>query len=483
MQYSSRRGPLEVVDEFRDMVKALHRAGIEVILDVVYNHTTEEDAQGPTISFRGFENETYYLLEEDKAVYANYTGCGNTLNASNSIVRRLIIDSLRYWVEEMHVDGFRFDLASILTRDESGKPQANPPVLWDIESHPSLAGIKFIAEAWDAAGLYQVGSFIGDSWREWNGKFRDDVRRFLKGDTGAVSAFVSRLMASPDLFGHERREAEQSINFVTCHDGFTLNDLVSYNTKHNWVNGEKNCDGMDENLSWNCGVEGPAEDPGIEQLRNRQIKNFLTVTLLASGVPMLLMGDEVRRTQGGNNNAYCQDNEISWFDWTLLDKHPDIFRFTKHLIWYRQSRDTAIHDLRLTLHELLAQLRVKWHGVKLNRPDWSDHSHSIAMTTMSVLGRMVIHLMVNAYWQPLTFDVPRLPRYAVGGWRQCLDTSRASPEDIHIMDAAPIYRENNYPVQPRSIAMLVALMAQKPDVSSGRRANVSEENDENFDET
>jgi glycogen operon protein len=243
------------------------------------------------------------------------------------MVRRLILDSLHYWVEEMHVDGFRFDLASILSRDEEGNPLANLPIVWDIETDPVLAGTKLIAEAWDAAGLYQVGTFVGDRWKEWNGQFRDDVRSFLRGDNGTVTKLASRFLASPDLYAHEEREPEQSINFVTCHDGFTLNDLVSYNRKHNQANREGNQDGNSYNLSWNCGVEGPTRDPEIERLRNRQIKNFFTVTLLALGVPMLLMGDEVRRTQQGNNNAYCQDNEISWFDWRLLDKHADIHQF------------------------------------------------------------------------------------------------------------------------------------------------------------
>jgi glycogen operon protein len=253
--YSSKKSPLAVLDEFRDMVKALHRAGLEVILDVVFNHTTEGGVTGPTLSYRGLGNDFYYILEKDKSRYADYTGCGNTLNANQPIVRRLIQDSLRYWVTQMHVDGFRFDLASILSRDEEGRPLPNPPILWDIESDPLLAGTKLIAEAWDAAGLYQVGNFIGDRWQEWNGRFRDDVRRFVRGDNGSVPFVASRILGSPDLYGHEEREAEQSINFVTCHDGFTLNDLVSYNHKHNEVNGEDNRDGSNDNLSWNCGVE------------------------------------------------------------------------------------------------------------------------------------------------------------------------------------------------------------------------------------
>src|SRR5208282_3176671 len=269
LAYSSQRDPLAAIHEFRDMVKALHRAGIEVILDVVYNHTAEGSEDGPTFCFRGLENAAYYILQREPASYCNYTGTGNTLNANHPVVRRLIVDSLRYWVTEMHVDGFRFDLASILSRDEAGRPLVNPPVLWDIESDPLLAGTKLIAEAWDAGGLYQVGSFVGDAWREWNGKFRDDIRRFVRGDDGLVSALAARLLASPDLYAHKAREPEQSVNFVTCHDGFTLNDLVSYNDKHNEANGEQNRDGANDNGSWNCGVEGPTSDPEIERLRAR----------------------------------------------------------------------------------------------------------------------------------------------------------------------------------------------------------------------
>jgi glycogen operon protein len=299
--YGSRKGPLAVLDEFRDLVKALHRAGIEIFLDVVFNHTAEGNHLGPTLSFRGLANEVYYLLEPDRSLYANYSGCGNTLNANQAIVRRLIVDSLRYWVEGMHVDGFRFDLASILSRDEKGQPLENPPVLWDIESEPVLAGTKLIAEAWDAAGLYQVGRFVGDTWKEWNGKFRDDIRAFLKGDPDTVTPLAHRLLASPDIYGHKEREPEQSINFVTCHDGFTLNDLVSHNHKHNETNG-RTTDGSDHNLSWNCGVEGLAMTGGGVAAKPSG-EELLALTLLSLH-PMPLMGDEVRRSQQGNNNAY-----------------------------------------------------------------------------------------------------------------------------------------------------------------------------------
>jgi glycogen operon protein len=453
--YSSRRDPLGPMDEFRDMVKALHRAGIEVILDVVFNHTAEGDHGGPTFCFRGLENETYYLLERDRSRYANYTGTGNTLNANHSVVRRLIRQSLRYWVEHMHVDGFRFDLASILSRDESGRPLPNPPVVWEIESDPVLAGTKLIAEAWDAAGLYQVGTFVGDAWQEWNGRFRDDVRRFLKGDNGTVSKVAARLLGSPDIYGHEEREPEQSINFITCHDGFTLEDLVSYNRKHNEANGEENRDGADDNSSWNCGVEGPTDDAAVEALRSRQVRNFLALLLLAVGTPMLSMGDEVRRTQLGNNNAYCQDNEISWFDWTLLERHRDVHRFVKSLIAFRMRRDVVVNRVQLTLNELLCRARIEWHGVGLGRPDWSEHSHSLAFTITSLDGRMRLHGMLNAYWEPLRFELARLGDDSQGAWRRWLDTSLKSPEDILPWEEAPPVVEATYLVQPRSMALLV----------------------------
>jgi glycogen operon protein len=452
--YSSQKKPLAVLDEFRDMVKALHRAELEVILDVVFNHTTEGGLTGPTLCYRGFANDVYYILEKDKSRYADYTGCGNTLNANQPIVRRLIQDSLRYWVTHMHVDGFRFDLASILSRDEQGRPLPNPPVLWDIESDPLLAGTKLIAEAWDAAGLYQVGSFVGDRWQEWNGRFRDDVRRFLKGDNGAVSAVASRILGSPDLYGHKEREPEQSINFVTCHDGFTLNDLVSYNHKHNEANGEHNRDGSDDNLSWNCGTEGPTDDPTVEALRNRQVKNFLTLLLLAAGAPMLLMGDEVRRTQRGNNNAYCHDADISWLDWSLLERHGDIHRFVKALNAFHQRRDVVLEESALTLNQLLRRARIEWHGVALKCPDWSHHSHCLAFTLQSLRARVLFHAMLNAYWEPRTFDLPPVPAGRQQGWRRFIDTARDSPDDICPWETAPVVREASYVVQPRSVVLL-----------------------------
>jgi glycogen operon protein len=366
----------------------------------------------------------------------------------------LIQDSLRYWVSEMHVDGFRFDLASIMSRDEAGRLLPNPPILWDIESDPQLAGTKLIAEAWDAAGLYQVGSFVGDTWQEWNGQFRDDVRRFVKSDAGSAPAMAMRILGSPDLYGHEEREAEQSINFVTCHDGFTLNDVVSYNDKHNEANGEANRDGANDNLSWNCGTEGPTDDDAIETLRNRQIKNFFAVEFLSAGAPMLLMGDEVRRTQLGNNNAYCQDNEISWFDWRLVERHADIHRFVKALCAFRQQRDVVADGNTLTLNNLLRRARIDWHGIMLNRPDWSQSSRSLAFTLQSLRSRFLVHGMLNAYWEPLSFELPPVPPGSGASWRRCLDTSAPPPHDIQRWESAPIVASPECVVPPRSVVLL-----------------------------
>jgi isoamylase len=454
--YSSRQDPVGALDEFRDMVKALHQAGIEVILDVVFNHTAEGNQDGPTLSFRGLDNITYYILDQDRSYYANYSGTGNTLNANNPIVRRMILDSLRYWVEEMHIDGFRFDLASILGRDESGRAMPSPPVLWDIESDPQLAGTKLIAEAWDAAGLYQVGSFIGDSWKEWNGRFRDDVRSFFRGENGSVGHFADRLAGSPAIYGHKGREAEQSVNFVTCHDGFTLNDLVCYNQKHNEANGEDNRDGANDNRSWNCGVEGPTDDPEVEKLRNKQVKNLLTVTMLSVGMPMLLMGDEVRRTQGGNNNPYCQDNETSWFDWTFLTKHADVHRFVTLLNARRVLRDPKPERQRVSLNQLLRGANLMWHGVKLNQPDWGENSHSIAFNVEIREEKLLFHVIVNAYWELLDFELPRMNEAGKNPWRRWIDTALDSPRDILQWDTAESVPAYAYRAESRSVVMLFA---------------------------
>ncbi len=457
-EYSSNKHILAPMDEFRDMVKALHKADIEVILDVVYNHTAEGGDKGPTNCFKGIENRAYYIMGDKQSRYLNFSGTGNTLNANHSVVRRLIMDSLRYWVSEMHVDGFRFDLASILSRDESGEPIKNPPILWGIESDPVLAGTKLIAEAWDAGGLYQVGSFIGDRWKEWNGKFRDDVRRFIKGSRPSVSKFSTRLLASPDLYEGHGHHPERSINFVTCHDGFTLNDLVSYNHKHNEANRENNRDGTNQNYSWNCGVEGPTDDTEIEKLRLRQIKNFMVITLISFGTPMILMGDEVRRTQHGNNNTYCQDNELGWFDWDLVQKNTELLRFVRLLISMRLKKDFG-EDVNMPLAEFLQSKRIQWHGVKLDHPDWKSNSHSIAFTVWGHKNIFVLHIMINSFSEDLKFELPDVDGGIDKKWRRLIDTYEESPADINRYVDSPEVETDNYLVKTRSIVILIRLLA------------------------
>ena len=425
--YSSNQRPSGPITEFRDMVKALHRAGIEVILDVVFNHTAEDGVAGPTLSMRGIDNPTYYLLDrQDRARYIDDSGVGNTLNANHTIVRRLIMDSLRYWVQQMHVDGFRFDLASVLSRGEDNEPLADPPILWDIDTDPILAGTQIIAEAWDAAGLYQVGSFTGDRWAVWNGRFRDTVRRFTKGDDSTARDLAEAISGSPNLFGDPHRDPMRSVNFIDAHDGFTLNDLVSYNDKHNGANGEDNRDGSSQNDSWNCGAEGPTDDSAIEALRERQLRSLFAVLLLAQGRPMLVMGDEVRRTQRGNNNAYCQDNEISWFDWNLVEANGHLSEFVARLLRFRRS-SPFYRDDRFWAQPGGAD--VTWHGVELHRPDWSDASHSLAFELVHADDpKTHLYVVFNSYWEPLEFELPPAP--ATRCWAVAADTAAPAPDDV-----------------------------------------------------
>jgi isoamylase len=449
--YSSRRDPLGPLDEFRDMVKALHRAGIEVILDVVFNHTAEGNHLGPMLSLRGLENRAYYILEpNDLSKYTNSSGTGNSINGNHSIVRRLIIDCLHYWVQEMHVDGFRFDLASVLARDSNDQPMANPPILWEIESDPVLADTRIIAEAWDAAGLYQVGTFIGHRWAEWNGIFRDDVRRFVKSEAGMVRRLADRIVGSRNIYHKPGRDPRRSVNFVTSHDGFTLNDLVSYYQKHNEANGEANLDGMNDNYSWNCGVEGPTDHPEVVQLRARQVRNMLTLLFLSLGTPMLLMGDEVRRTQLGNNNGYCQDNELSWFNWKDLERQADLYRFVRGLIRLRHTHHAYEGDI--FWGELDAPTIV-WHGLRLYAPDWGDSSHSLAFELHDIQHNQRLYCILNAYWGALQFELPELPS---GSWRRVIDTALPSPNDYTEPAAAPAITRPLYEASPRSTVVLVA---------------------------
>ncbi len=426
----------EQVDEFKFLVRELHRAGIEVILDVVFNHTAEGSGAPTdrTFSFRGIDNAIYYMVDPRSGKYLDYSGCGNTLNCNHPVVRELVLNALRYWGGEMGVDGFRFDLAAVLSRGRDGRVLADPPLIETIADDPVMADLTLIAEAWDAAGLYQVGTFPAwGRWCEWNGPFRDDVRRFLRGDAGLVPALASRLAGSSDLYEASGRKPYHSINFVTCHDGFTLADLVAYNTKHNEANGEQNRDGTGENFSWNCGVEGPTSDPQVLALRSQQTRNFLTILFLAQGTPMLLAGDEMGRTQRGNNNAYCHDNELSWIDWRLVDENAGILRFTKLLIAFRKAHPALRRTEFLSGRGSLSSVRpdVSWHGVRAFEPDFGSNSHSLAMLLAGEHAPQPdddIYLAMNAWVEDLDFELPTPPPGRV--WLRVIDTFASSPGDI-----------------------------------------------------
>ena len=452
--FSSDRSPTGPVTEFRDMVKALHRAGIRVILDVVYNHTAEAGADGPVISWRGFENSAYYMLEKDRSVFADFTGCGNTVNANHSVARRLILDSLRYWVREMHVDGFRFDLAAALARGEDGQPLANPPVLWAIESDPALAGTRLIAEAWDIGGLNLVGSFPGERYNVWNGPFRDTVRRFLRGDEGTVESLMARIVGSPDLFARRQGRPFESINFVTCHDGFCLRDLVSYERKHNEANGELGADGSNENLSWNCGVEGPTEEPQVAALREKQVRNFLCLLMVSHGTPMLLMGDETGHTRRGNNNPWCQDNELNWFDWDLAHANAHLVRFTRELIRFTKSVDLLQGNRFWTATSHDQRGHISWHGTEPGRPDWTIASRVLAFTLEHPDTGRDVHVVLNSGSRNLEFKLPPLPGNR--RWVRVIDTSLPSPDDIRDERSISPVQPGIIMVPGHSITLLLA---------------------------
>ena len=438
----------EQVQEFKDMVKAFHEAGIEVLLDVVFNHTAEGNELGPTISWRGLDNQIYYLLEDDQRFYKDYTGTGNTLKADHPVVRDMILDALRFWVVEMHVDGFRFDLASVLGRDEEGQLQADPPLLDRIANDPVLRDVKMIAEAWDAAGAYQVGAFH-NRWSEWNGQFRDDVRRFWRGDSGMLGAFASRLAGSSDLYGDTAKGPESSINYVTSHDGFTLNDLVSYERKHNEANGECNRDGTDANYSRNYGVEGPTDDAEINEIRTRQVKNFLLTLLLSHGVPMLLGGDEFRRTQGGNNNAYCQDSEVGWWLWDRREEHAEIHRFTRELISARKAHSPLRHA------GFYSDDTLHWIGPGGESPRWDDPEARAVGCYLPETEDLSVLLLFNAGTEAAVFELPALQGHRV--WTRKADTARPSPDDISPLgDAPPLDQHERYAVAARSSVVLLA---------------------------
>jgi glycogen operon protein len=450
--YSSATGLGQQKVEFKGMVQAFHKAGIEVILDLVFNHTAEGDEQGPTLCFRGIDNTIFYTLAADGRHYKDYTGTGNTVNANHPVVQEHILAALRYWAAEMHVDGFRFDLASVLGRDGTGKLLANAPLLERIAHDPSLKDVKLIAEAWDAAGAYQVGSFSERRWAEWNGRYRDDVRRFWRGDDGMVGAFASRICGSADIYAKSGKGPEASINFVTCHDGFTLNDLVSYRDKHNEANGDGNHDGTDHNLSDNYGVEGETTDARVEAVRRGQIKNFLLTLLVSRGVPMLLGGDEFRRTQDGNNNAYCQDNETSWHDWGCLERHKDIFRFTQGMLAFRRA-----HPI-LSKEQFYTEAEIHWFGPRGGLPNWADPKEKQLACLIHEAEKHALWLMFNAGAETVDFRLPALP--PGDRWYRAADTGRQVPQDLFPVGEEPLWEDPKaYRLNPRSSAMLLVRRA------------------------
>ena len=440
-------------DELKNLVKKLHAAGIEVILDVVFNHTAEGNELGPTISFRGLDNRVYYMLTPQGGYY-NFSGTGNTMNCNHPVVREFVLDCLRYWVAEYHVDGFRFDLAAILGRAPDGAPLPNPPLLETLAGDPILRDTKLIAEAWDAGGLYQVGSFPDYCrWSEWNGRYRDVVRQFLKGEFGMAGELARRLVGSPDLY--RRRGPAASVNFVTAHDGFTLRDLVSYNHKHNEANGEGNADGDDGNHSWNCGHEGPTDDPAVTALRERQVRNALLLLLTSHGVPMLLAGDEVGRTQRGNNNAYCQDNELSWFDWDLVETNADLLRFTSRAIAFRHAHPVLRPRWHITGEAAPRQLfpDVSWHGVRAWSPDWSPPCRVLAVLFHGAEDDCV-YVAANAHWKPHELELPALPDHI--GWHLFADTHAGPPDAVEPGSEPPLGEQRSVRLGPRSVVVLTA---------------------------
>jgi glycogen operon protein len=446
-----------VADELKTTIRDLHSNGIEVMLDVVFNHTAEGNEQGPCISYKGIDNPTYYMLTPE-GFYFNFSGTGNTLNCNNPIVRDMVLNALRYWASEYHIDGFRFDLAAILGRDALGYPLANPPLLETLAYDPVLGKCKLIAEAWDAGGLYQVGSFPAyGRWAEWNGKYRDTLRRFLKADGAMSSAMALALTGSPDLY--TGRSPTASINFVTCHDGFTLADMVSYDGKHNEANGEHNNDGANDNNSWNCGAEGPTEDRGVLDLRRRQIKNALAMLLVSQGVPMILMGDEIARTQRGNNNTYCHDNELNWFDWSLVEANAELFRFTRNCIRFRHRHAVLRGREHLRQRDCVGSgyPDLSWHGTQAWKPDWSGNvlafllcgRHARAGTAHDDF----VYVAMNMYWEALSFELPRLPEGV--HWYVFANTSVAPPEDIYEPGQEPLLGGQSFLAGGRSVAILV----------------------------
>jgi glycogen operon protein len=449
-------------DELKALVKLLHKNGIEVILDVVFNHTAEGNEKGPTISYRGLDNKTYYMLRPDGS-YQNFSGTGNTLNCNNPVVRNLVLDALRYWVSEYHIDGFRFDLASILGRDVEGHPLANPPLLETLAHDPVLGHTKLIAEAWDAGGLYQVGSFPAyGRWAEWNGRYRDALRRFLKGDENLVGEIAQMIKGSPHMY--LERGPTASINFITCHDGFTLHDLVSYSDKHNEANGEESRDGANNNHSWNWGQEGPTDEPAILALRGRLMRNAIAMLMVCQGVPMILMGDEMAHTKLGNNNTYAQDNELNWLNWRRLEENAGLFNFFKQCVAFRKAHPVLRRRYHLHERDLIDSgfPDISWHGVRENQPDWSPQSRTLAFMLCGMHAALLpghtaddyVYVAMNMHWEPHTFTLPRLRD--ARRWRLFADTFSDSPDDVVVPgNERPLRTQRNLFVGSRSIVILV----------------------------
>ncbi|MCQ8103890.1 glycogen debranching protein GlgX [Methylomonas sp. SURF-2] len=444
------------IREFRDLVKAMHKAGIGVIMDVVFNHTSEAGAEGPVINFKGITGNSFYLTDKfDKRIFHDYTGCGNTVNANHPLVSNFIISCLEYWVREMHVDGFRFDLASALARGEDGQVMQDPPVVWGIELSQKLAKTKLIAEAWDASGLYQVGSFPGYRWGEWNGMYRDALRRFLRGDPGVANEVATRICGSSDLYQHQGRLPISGINFITCHDGFTLNDLFSYNHKHNAANGEHNRDGCNNNLSYNCGAEGPTANGAINVLRRKQAKNAFAILLLSHGVPMLLAGDEFLHSQQGNNNCYCQDNELSWLNWADSKQNADVLRFVRQMIQLRKRHPSLMRRNFLTggILEHRGMADITWHGITPDQPPaWNNSDNRFLAFTLAGLeeGDADLHVVMNMSDDKFDLHLPSVPDRT---WCLAVDTSLKSPHDIIPPEQQKPLKKPLYPMDSRSVVV------------------------------
>ena len=444
------------VREFQDLVEALHAAGLGIILDVVFNHTSEGGSGGPAIHFKALMDDIFY--HHDGQHYRDYTGCGNTINCNHPLVTHFLVYCLEYWVITMRIDGFRFDLASVFARGENGAVQTNPSLPWSIELSHVLAQTPIIAEAWDAAGLYRVGSFPGSRWSEWNGRYRDVIRRFIRGDRGIVGEVATCLAGSSDLYADEHRLPTSSINFITCHDGFTLWNLISYNHKHNLANGESNRDGNDQNLSWNCGIEGETSDPDVLALRHRQARNFMAILFLSQGVPMFLAGDEFLRTQGGNNNAWCQNNEISWLDWRLTENNHEMLHFVRELIAFRHRHPCLTRSRFFTGQPESSRdiPDIAWHGLHLNEPLWGNNEAQVLAFTIagSTATEEDMHIVLNMSEKDIEIQLPNIP---LRHWHLAIDTAAPSPNDILEQARQQAVVRDIQRVQARSVVVFEAL--------------------------